>query len=171
MSPFRRSFRLLSIALTPFVLVATLMVAFAPTGIGASSHREAPLISLDPTVDNTDVYAFVSPDRQDSVTLISDWIPFEEPSGGPNFYHFDPNARYTIKIDRDGDAVEDVTYTWTFSPIKIKDGSTFLYNGGQITSKTDPDFNITQYYTVTEKVGAAAPTTLFPNQLMVPDNV
>jgi hypothetical protein len=171
MSPFRRSFRLLSIALTPFVLVASLLVALAPTGIGASSHREAPLISSDPTVDNTDVYAFVSPDRNTSVTLISDWIPFEEPGGGPNFYHFDPNARYTIKIDRDGNAVEDVTYTWTFSPIKIRNGATFLYNGGAITSPSDTDFNITQYYTVTEKVGAAAEVVLFGNKLMPPDNV
>jgi len=171
MSPFRRTFRLFSIVLTPFILAASLMVAFAPSNIGASSHREAPLISADPTVDNTDVYAFRSQDAPDKVTLIADWIPFEEPGGGPNFYHFDPNARYTIKIDRDGDAVEDVTYTWTFSPLKIVDGSTFLYNGGPITSPGDTDFNITQYYTVTQKIGSAAPTVLFGNQLMVPDNV
>jgi hypothetical protein len=157
--------------MTPVILAASLVVALGPAGVGASSHREAPLISGDPTVDNTDVYAFRSPDDPTKVTLISDWIPFEEPGGGPNFYHFDPNAQYTIKVDRDGDAVEDVTYTWYFSPIKIRDGSTFLYNGGQVTSPGDTDLNITQYYTVTEKIGAAPATNLFSNVLMVPDNV
>jgi Domain of unknown function (DUF4331) len=171
MSPFRRIVRLFSIAMTPVILAASLVVALGPAGVGASSHREAPLISGDPTVDNTDVYAFRSPDDPSKVTLISDWIPFEEPGGGPNFYHFDPNAQYTIKVDRDGDGAEDVTYTWTFSPIKIRDGSTFLYNTNQVTTPGDTDLNITQYYTVTEKVGVAAPTTLFGNVLMVPDNV
>ena len=56
---------------------------------GASSHREAPLISGDPTADNTDVYAFVSPDRPDTVTIIANYIPLEEPAGGPNFHSFD----------------------------------------------------------------------------------
>jgi uncharacterized protein DUF4331 len=64
----------------------------SPLAVGASSHREAPLTATDPTVDNTDVYAFVSPDRSDSVTLIANWIPFEEPNGGPNFYPFSPDA-------------------------------------------------------------------------------
>ena len=62
------------------------MGALAPSE--ASSHREAPLITQDPVADNTDVYAFVSPDRPDTVTLIANWIPFEEPAGGPNFYNF-----------------------------------------------------------------------------------
>lgn len=59
----------------------------------ASSHREAPLISGQPQYDNTDVYAFVSPDRPDTTTLV---IPFEDPAGGPNFYKFATDARYDI---------------------------------------------------------------------------
>src|SRR5512138_1215904 len=79
-----------------------------PTAAGASSHREAPLVSADPTIDNTDTYAFVSPDRPDSVTLVANWVPFEEPAGGPNFYPFATDAQYDIHIDNNGDAAPDV---------------------------------------------------------------
>ena len=77
-----------------------------PRAVGrrASSHREAPLISEDPTADNTDLYAFVSPDNRDTVTIIANYIPFEDPAGGPNFYRVRPTALYEIKIDNDGDA-------------------------------------------------------------------
>src|SRR5687767_7573445 len=105
----------LTTALSAVLLaVGALSWLWAPFWAGASSHREAPLTSKDPTIDNTDVYAFVSPDDHSKVTLIANWIPFEEPAGGPNFYQFDDLARYLIKIDRDGDGVEDVTYEWTF---------------------------------------------------------
>ena len=60
----------------------------------ASSHREAPLISADPLADNTDTYAFVSPDAPDTVTLIANWIPLEAPGGGPNFYKFGDDVLY-----------------------------------------------------------------------------
>ncbi|HCO01827.1 MAG TPA: hypothetical protein DIT48_00415, partial [Actinobacteria bacterium] len=90
------------------------------TGLGsgsslASSHREAPLVAADPQVDNTDVYAFVSPDKPGSVTLISNWIPFEEPAGGPNFYSFSPDAHYDINIDNNGDAKPDIILRWDFT--------------------------------------------------------
>jgi Domain of unknown function (DUF4331) len=170
MSPMRRIIRNLSIILTPLVLLATVMIAFGPVGVGASSHREAPLIAADPTVDSTDLYAFVSPDAPTTVTMISNWIPFEEPGGGPNFYHFDDNATYYIKIDSDGNAVEDVTYAWTFRTV-IKDGGTYLYNKLPVTSTNSPNLNYTQYYTVTEKIGSATPTVLFGNKQMVPDNI
>src|SRR6059058_2578217 len=65
----------------------------------ASSHREAPLIAGDPRADNTDTYAFVSPDNPNMVTVVANWIPLEEPNGGPNFYSFATDARYTIKFD------------------------------------------------------------------------
>ena len=83
----------------------------------ASSHREAPLISGDPKVDATDLYAFVSPDDASKVTLIANYIPFEEPAGGPNFFSFDDNALYEIKIDNNGDARPDVTYQFQFKKI------------------------------------------------------
>ncbi|MFF3641091.1 DUF4331 domain-containing protein [Streptomyces sp. NPDC002564] len=121
-------------------------LALAPTPSAASSHREAPLIAGDPRADNTDVYAFTSPDRGDSVTLVANWIPFEEPNGGPNFYAFADDARYHIKIDNTGDGRPDLTYTWTFRNQVRDAGSQFLYNTGPVTSLSDPDLNFRQTY-------------------------
>jgi hypothetical protein len=82
------------------VLVAGLAVsAFAPNGSNASSHREAPYISTDPNADGTDLYAFVSPDDPSTVTLIANYIPLEEPAGGPNFNTFGDDVRYAFQID------------------------------------------------------------------------
>jgi len=161
----------LSAALAAMMLVVgAASWVWAPFAAGASSHREAPLTSKDPTIDNTDVYAFVSPDDPTKVTLIANWIPFEEPAGGPNFYHFDNLARYLIKVDRDGDGVEDVTYEWTFRE-EVRDPSTFLYNTGPITSLDDPDYNNRQIYTVREIVRGGSTTTLGDNLVMLPDNI
>jgi hypothetical protein len=113
----------------------------------ASSHREAPEISTDPTADNTDVYAFVSPDDPDTVTLISAVYPGQDPAGGPNFYRFGDDVMYDIKIDNDGDAVEDITYRFDFST-SVQNPNTFLYNTGPIESLDDPDWNIRQAYTI-----------------------
>ena len=118
----------------------------------ASSHREAPLISQDPLVDNTDLYAFISPTTQDKVTIIANFIPLEAPYGGPNFYKFDDNALYEIKIDNNGDAREDVTFQFKFKTT-VMNPNTFLYNTGPITSLNDPDFNVRQTYTVTRALG------------------
>src|SRR5215475_4237363 len=100
------------------------VAALGPSDAGASSHREAPLIAADPAVDNTDVYAFVSPERPGYVTLMANFIPFEEPNGGPNFYPFATDARYNIKIDNDGDGIPDVTYRWMFHNIDKRGGNT-----------------------------------------------
>src|SRR5258706_1501290 len=91
----------------------------------ASSHREAPLISQDPLADNTDVYAFVSPERPDRVVLIANFIPLEFPSSGPNFWKFDDNVLYEIMVDNTGDAVEDVTYQFRFTTV-VGNPNTFL---------------------------------------------
>jgi hypothetical protein len=114
----------------------------------ASSHREAPLISADPLADNTDVYAFVSPDAPDTVTMIANWIPLEAPGGGPNFYKFGDDVLYRINIDNDGDADDDIVYEFRFRT-RIQNRQTFLYNTGPIASLDDPNFNIRQTYTVT----------------------
>ncbi len=114
----------------------------------ASSHREAPAILADPQADNTDVYAFVSPDRPGKVNLISNWNPFEEPAGGPNFYPFSDEAHYNIKIDNDGDARADIIYRWNFNST-YETRNTFLYNTGPVTSLDDPDLNFKQYYWLT----------------------
>ena len=79
-----------------------------------SSHREAPAISKDPVADNTDTYAFVSPDDPSTVTIISNYLPLEPPFGGPNFYEFGDDVRYNIYIDNDGDGRPDVTYSFDF---------------------------------------------------------
>lgn len=129
-------------------LVAVFAVAWALTPGQASSHREAPLIAQDPMADNTDVYAFRSPDEPDKVTLISNFIPFQSPDGGPNFYSFDPNVVYEIHIDNNGDAVEDITYQWRFST-EVRNPQTFLYNTGAVTSLDDPDLNVRQFYRLT----------------------
>src|SRR5579859_3425659 len=120
-----------------------------------SSHREAPEISKDPVADNTDVYAFVSPDRPDMVTLITNYIPLEGPAGGPNFYEFGDDVLYEIHIDNNGDAIPDITYQFRFQT-QVRNEETFLYNTGPITSLNSANWNRRQFYTVTrvDKHGA-----------------
>src|SRR3981081_1032276 len=117
-----------------------------------SSHREAPEISKDPVADNTASYAFVSPDRPDSVTLITNYIPLEGPDGGPNFYEFGDDVRYDIHIDNDGDAKPDVTYRFRFQT-EGRNPNTFLYNTGQITSLDSPNWNRRQFFAVSRVAG------------------
>jgi hypothetical protein len=125
-----------------------LVRAQGPDSAVASSHREAPVIADDPAADNTDLYAFRSPDRPDTVTIVANYIPLEEPAGGPNFAKFDDSVLYELKIDSDGDAAEDISYQFRFKTT-VGNGNTFLYNTGQITSLADPDLNVRQTYTVT----------------------
>jgi hypothetical protein len=113
-----------------------------------SSHREAPEISKDPVADSTDVYAFVSPDRPDTVTLISNYIPLEDPAGGPNFYEFGDDVLYSINVDNDGDGEEDVAYEFRFHTV-VENPESFLYNTGQILSLDSPSWNRKQFYSVT----------------------
>ncbi|MFE2945210.1 DUF4331 domain-containing protein [Streptomyces sp. NPDC059255] len=129
------------------------VLTLAPGVSSASSHREAPLIAGDPRADNTDVYAFTSPDKSGTVTLVANWIPFEEPNGGPNFYPFADDARYHIKIDNTGDGRADVTYTWCFRNIIRDSANQFLYNTGPVRRIDDPNLNFRQVYdlTVTER--------------------
>ena len=129
-------------------LTAIFVVALALMPGQASSHREAPLTAQDPTADNTDLYAFVSPDEPDKVTLIANFIPFQKPDGGPNFFLFDPNVVYAIHVDNNGDAVEDITYEWRFTT-EVRNAATFLYNTGTVTTLDDPDLNVRQFYRLT----------------------
>ena len=129
-------------------LSAIFVVALAMMPGEASSHREAPLLAQDPMADNTDVYAFVSPDASDTVTLIANFIPFQKPDGGPNFFSFDPNVVYEIHVDNNGDAVEDITYQWRFTT-EVRNPATFLFNTGAVTSLDDPDLNVRQFYRLT----------------------
>ncbi|MFJ3286595.1 DUF4331 domain-containing protein [Streptomyces sp. NPDC086669] len=128
-------------------LAAAGVTALEPGAASASSHREAPLISGTPQYDNTDVYAFVSPDKPDTTTIVANWIPFEEPAGGPNFFPFAEDAQYDIHIDNDGDAQGELLYRFTFDT-HTKNKKTFLYNTGPVESLDDPDLNITQTYDI-----------------------
>jgi hypothetical protein len=123
------------------------VAALEPGAANASSHREAPLISGDPQYDNTDVYAFVSPDKPDTTTLIANWIPFEDPAGGPNFFTFAEDAQYDIHIDNNGDAQGELLFRYTFKT-HVKNDKTFLYNTGPVESLDDPDLNVTQTYDI-----------------------
>src|ERR1041385_1405584 len=128
--------------------VALLIAALAMLPGKASSHREAPLISQDPMADNTDLYAFVSPDAPSTVTMIANYIPLEPPASGPNFPAFDDTVLYEIHVENDGDAKEDLTYQFRFHT-KTRNPDTFLYNTGPITSLDDPNWNRPQTYDVT----------------------
>src|SRR5436190_680411 len=112
-----------------------------------SSHREAPEISRDPVADNTDCYAFVSPDKPDTVTIITNYVPLEDPPGGPNFFEFGDDVRYSIYVDNDGDGKPEIEYRFRFKT-RLRNPETFLYNTGQITSLNSSSWNRRQFYEV-----------------------
>ena len=142
--PARNRRRRLVAAVAVTATAAATATLLGPGTGNASSHREAPLIAADPQADNTDTYAFVSPDNKDTVTLIANWIPFEEPAGGPNFYQFAQRTHYDINIDNNGDGVADLTYRWTFRT-HVRNGNTFLYAG---KVNTLSDLNVFQTYSL-----------------------
>jgi hypothetical protein len=111
----------------------------------ASSHREAPGITNYPAADNTDTYFFVSPNDPDAVTVVGCWWPAEEPSGGPNWFHFADDVDYVFHFDNDGDALPDVSYVFRFRTT-FMNPNTFLYATGEISSLSDPDWNYRQTY-------------------------
>src|SRR6267378_6103141 len=150
----KQAVALAAAALTTLALVAALTHGRAPSAAIASSHREAPLISEDPTADNTDLYAFRSPDKPDTVTIISNWIPGEDPAAGPNWYTFSPSARYDVYVDRNGDGKPDIT--WYF---RFKAGTPTAFLGGT-----------QQSYTVTKVVDGKS-TVVGSGLMTPPDNI
>jgi hypothetical protein len=124
-----------------------LTLAAVPGATNASSHREAPLISQDPQADNTDLYFFRSPDNPDTVTIVANYIPLEEPNGGPNFNSFGDDVRYELKVDNNGDGGEDITYRFRFKTKNLAPNS-FLYAGPQVASGDDPNLFVQQTFTV-----------------------
>jgi hypothetical protein len=151
--------------------LATGVAMLGPTGASASSHREAPLIAADPAVDNTDVYAFVSPDRPGYVTFVANFIPFEEPNGGPNFYPFATDAVYNINIDNNGDANPDAVFRWKFNNIDKRGGNTFLYNSGPVTSINDKTLLFRQAYTLQSSFNGEPFRTRVANAPVAPSRV
>jgi len=95
--------------------LALALCVLAPSGIFAASHREAPITALDRTADITDWYTFVSYDHPDRVTMILNVDPLLEPANGPNYFPFDPNVLYEMKVDNDHDGVEDIIFQFRFN--------------------------------------------------------
>ena len=142
--------------LMPIALAAVLGCAAANSL--ASSHREGPSIANQPKVDATDLYMFRSYEagRQDFVTILANYIPFQDPQGGPNFYMFDPNALYEIHIDNIGDGVEHLTLQSRFTnaskdaalPVGGKSTKIPLINSGPISGVNPATLNVRETYTV-----------------------
>ncbi|MFC4890575.1 DUF4331 domain-containing protein [Streptomyces beijiangensis] len=152
--------------------VAGAALAGPGAGVGeASSHREAPLVAADPQVDNTDLYAFTSPDKSDTVTLMANWFPFQEPNGGPNFYPFAADAHYDINIDSQGTGKPDLTYRWTFRNEDRRGEKTFLYNNGPVNSLKDKTLLFRQHYTLQEIRAGKKPVTLVRDGIAAPSSV
>ncbi len=168
-SPSTMSFR--PVRLLPLALVtAGLSATFAsPQFVDASSHREAPLISNDPLADNTDVYAFRSPDAPETVTIVANYIPLELPEGGPNYNNFGENVRYEIHVKNKtsagalGSATDDLTYRFTFA-LTNEDPTTFfnIRLGKQ---------NLKATYTVERSVNGGAFTTVATGGKVPPNNI
>lgn len=156
----RRALQISATLLIAAVTATSLLIGeFPGTRVAeASSHREAPLIALDQYADATDVYAFVSPDRPNSVTLIANFIPFQHPGGGPNWYRFDDNVLYQIRFDNNGDGRLDLALQFRFRTV-VGNGDTFLYNTNTIDSISDPDWNVKQFYDVTAQIRQGDPAT------------
>lgn len=157
--------------------VAMVVVSVAPAL--ASSHAEAPLISMDRYADNTDTYAFrsVEPGRDGYVTLIANYVPLQEPSGGPQYFRFDDTVLYEIKIDNTGDGKEDVIYQFNFSTSIVNGdsvlGMSAVNEDAVISSLTDPDYNMPQRYTVTriDRRNGFERNILAQNLLVPPSNI
>jgi hypothetical protein len=153
------------------VVLAGSLAGLGPQSAVASSHREAPLIASDPAVDNTDLYAFVSPERPGYVTFVANWIPFEEPDGGPNFYPFATDAAYNIHVDSDGDAKPDASFRWSFKTEDRRGGNTFLYNNGPVSSLDDENLLFRQTYSLESSFNGAPYKTRVSNAPVAPSRV
>src|SRR4029450_10463754 len=114
----------------------------------ASSHREAPLVSAEPAIDATDLYAFVPEGAPNKVAPVGCWVPFEEPAGGPNFYLWAERTNYDINIDNDGDAFADIVYRWRFTTHR-RNPDSFIANNGPVTSLDDENLLVFQTYDLT----------------------
>jgi hypothetical protein len=158
-------------ALAAGTVLAGTVAGLGPQTSVASSHREAPLIASDPAADNTDLYAFASPERPGYVTFVANWIPFEEPNGGPNFYPFATDAAYNVNVDSDGDAKADAVFRWTFKNIDRRGRSTFLYNNGPVTSLDDENLLFRQTYTLESSFNGAPFKTRITDAPVAPSRI
>ncbi len=158
-------------AATAAALGAGLIASLAPGASIASSHREAPLTSAEPQIDQTDLYTFVSPDKPGKVNFVSSWIPFEEPAGGPNFYLWAEHTNYDLNIDNDGNARADIIYRWRFTTRHRGGGNSFLYNNGVVDSLNDPNLLIYQTYDLWRITVGGATKKVLDDARVVPSHV
>ena len=159
----------IALACTGGLLAAVGFAGLGPLAATASSHREAPLISGTPQYDGTDLYAFRSPEKKNSVTLIANWLPFEEPAGGPNFYSFATDAQYDIHIDNNADAKPDVTFRWTFKDHYVSK-DTFLAATGPVTSLKDKNLNYYQTYKLV-RISKGKHKTIIKKRRVAPSDI
>jgi hypothetical protein len=146
------------------LLAATLVcLVLNQTTILASSHREAPLISFDPLADNTDLYAFRSPQDSSKIILMANYIPFEHPAGGPNWYSFGENIRYEIHVKNKTTAGDDIVYRFTFTKV-IEDSTTFF----RVRLGKE---NLRNTYTLERSVNGGAFTTIVTNGIVPAPNI
>ncbi len=157
---------------TTTILVATGVLATAITlglwdssrsFVEASSHREAPLIANDPLADNTDLYAFRSPDDTNTVTIIANYVPLQLPQGGPNYASFGENIRYEVHVENDGTAGDDLTYRFTFTKVNQDPTTFFNIRLGQQNLKTN--------YKLEKSINGGAFTTVVANGIVPPPNI
>ena len=130
------------------ILLMLALTALVPAAAFASSHSEAPGTAKDRLADDTDLYAWVSPDAMDKVTIVANWVPLLEPATGPNFYAFDDDAHYYVNVDNVGDATAHIRYEFEFKTTR-RTGDTFLYNTGVVNALNSPSLNVVQTYTIT----------------------
>lgn len=146
-------------------LIVALGLCMAPSVAAlASSHREAPLIAYDPQADNTDLYAFKNPNDSSKIIIIANYIPFEAPQGGPNWYTFGSNVRYEIHIKNDvNHAGDDITYRFTFQTIDEDPTTFFNIRLGKQNQKNT--------YTLEKLIGNGSPITIVSNGKVPPPNI
>jgi len=155
--------RILHFKVWKLCLIVPLLV-LASVNVRASSHREAPLISNDPLADNTDLYAFRSPDDNSTVTIIANYIPFESPEGGPNFYNFGSDVRYEIHIkNQTGTTGDDITYRFTFTTVDQDSTTFFNIRLGKQNLKTT--------YICERSLAGGAFTTIYSGGVVPPANI
>lgn len=147
------------------LFIALVCLVLTQTNANASSHREAPLISNDPLADNTDVYAFRSPADTNKVVLIANYIPFEHPAGGPNWYTFGENIRYEIHIDNSTATTgDDIIYRFTFRQVNEDSTTFFRIRLGKENWKT--------FYTLERSMnGGSSFTTVIANGVVPAPNI
>ena len=154
-------------------MLGVALIALAPTAAMASSHREAPSISQDPEADNTDLYAWVTPGTHANLNVVANYIPLEEPAGGPNFNSFSDDVLYEVHIYKGDDIHNDfLVYQFDFKTTHVKgnpnDPTQAPFNGINFFSQIAGD---TQTYTVKRIDRQGHRTTLASNVPVAPPNI